>query len=138
MKYVKATVLTFIAALLVFCTACGGETVPEGMDRETLLSEGQWVLLRLVEGDYEAVYDKLRVDQRAQITVDDIRDVVEAQLSDAGSYKQIEDRMVTAQTIDGNQYGIAVFYCEFSEEDVLVRISFDLDMRLVGFALQQD
>lgn len=138
MKVFKKFAVVTVCILAMLLTACRGESLPEGMDREVLLFDAQWVLLRLVEGDYEAVHEKLREDQRAQFTVDDIRNVVSAQLDSAGVYKQIEDRMVTTQTIEGEQYGIAVLYCEFSEEDVLVRISYDVNMRLVGFALQQD
>ena len=107
------------------------------MEREKLLSEGQWVLLRMLDGDYEAIHQKMREDQRTQVTVDDIRAKVLEQFEDAGVYKQIEDRMTTGQTIQGEQYGVAVLYCEFSEEDVLVRLFFDAQMELVGFTLQQ-
>ena len=135
----KKMTAVFLSLLIAFAmTACRGEALPEGMDQDALLSAGQEVFLLLVEGEYETVHEMLREDQRAQFTVEDIRSAVTSQLDDAGFYKQIEDRMTTAQTIEGERYGIAVLYCEFSEEDVLVRISFDADLQLVGFALKQD
>ena len=127
-----------LCVLMLALAACSGEALPEGMDEDTLFTAGKDVMLLLVEGEYEAVHELLREDQRAQFTVEDIEKVVSSQLDGAGYYKQIEDHMATGQTIEGQRYGISVLYCEFSEEDVLIRISFDDQMRLVGFALQQD
>ena len=119
-------------------TACGGNELPKGMDGDTLISAGREVMLLLVEGEYEAVHEMLREDQRALFTAADIREVVERELDGAGIYKQIEDHMTTGSTINNERYGIAVFYCDFSEEDVLIRVSFDAQLQLVGFALEQD
>ena len=119
-------------------TACGGNELPDGMDDDALLSAGREVMLLLVKGEYEAVHEMLREDQRALFTSEDIREAVERELDGAGIYKQIEDHMMTGQTINGERYGIAVLYCEFSEEDVLVRVSFDAQLQLVGFSLKQD
>ena len=98
---------------------------------------GKDVVLLLVGSEYETVHEMLREDLRDQISVEDIRTTVSRQLDGAGVYKQIEDHMATGQVIDGVNYGISVLYCEFSEEDVLIRVSFDKDWNLVGFALDQ-
>ena len=124
--------------MLLLFTACGGNELPEGMDGDALFAAGRDVMLLLVNGEYEAVHELLREDQRALFTADDIRKVVEKELDGAGIYKQIEKHMVTGQKIDGQLYGIAVLYCDFSEEDVLIRVSFDAQLQLVGFSLKQD
>ena len=127
-----------LVVLLLVLTACGGNELPEGMEEEVLFAAGRDVMLLLVEGEYEAVHEMLREDQRALFTAEDIREVVERELDGAGVYKQIDGHIVTGQTIDGQRYGIAVLYCDFSEEDVLIRVSFDTQLQLVGFALEQD
>ena len=124
--------------MLLLLTACGGNELPDGMDDDALFAAGRDVMLLLVNGEYEAVHELLREDQRALFTVDDIREVVDKELDGAGVYKQIEKHMVTGQKIDGQLYGIAVLYCDFSEEDVLIRVSFDAQLQLVGFSLKQD
>lgn len=136
MKKILAFALSVMALLLSF-TACRGEALPEGMDEGALLTAGQEVLLLLVGGEYETVHGLLREDQRALVNAEKIRKETATQLDDAGVYKQIEDRMTTGQIIKGEHYGVAVLYCEFSEEDVLVRIFFDRDLTLVGFSLDQ-
>ncbi len=139
LKRFKKIVVSLLLVLVLTFTACNRTTpLPDGMNADALIASGREVLLLLVEGEYEAVHERLRADQRAQFTVEDIRTVVTAELDGAGAYKQIEDHMTTGSTINNEQYGVAVFYCEFSDEDVLVRISFDQQLQLVGFALEQD
>ena len=136
MKKIFCLLCSLMVALMI--SACQGKPLPEGMDESKLLEAGKDVMLLLVGGEYEKVHELLREDQRKQVTVDDIRQVVSSQLDGAGVYKQIDDRMTTGQIIDGVSYGVAVLYCDFSEEDVLVRISFDEAWNLVGFSLDQD
>ena len=139
LKRFKKIVVSLLLVLVLTLTACSRTTpLPNGMDADALLASGREVLLLLVEGEYDAVHELLRADQRAQFTVEDIRTVVTAELDGAGVYEQIDDHMTTGSTINNEPYGIAVFYCDFSEEDVLVRISFDQQMQLVGFALDQE
>ena len=126
------------AFLMLTLTACGGSELPDGMNADELIAAGQNVALLLVEEKYEAVYDLLREDQRGDITVDDIRSLVSGELAGAGEYKQIEKRMTTGTKEKGVRYGVAMFYCDFSEEDVLIRVCFDAQLQLVGFSLMQD
>lgn len=126
-----------LLAALLFLTACSGEALPEGMDEEALFHAGKDVMLLLVDGEYEAVHEMLREDQRKLFTAEDIAGAVSSQLDGVGEYKQIDDHMATGQTINGERYGIAVLYCDFSEEDVLFRLSFDAQWNLVGFSLDQ-
>ena len=129
--------------LLLVCTAlcilcgCAGKSLPEGMEEEKLVSAGWEILLLAVEGDYEAVHSLLRQDVRDGVTVEQIRNLVFTQTDGAGVYKQIEDSMTTAQTAQGETFGVAVFYCEYSEDDVLFRISFDREMHFIGLAVQK-
>ena len=136
MKKILMLAMSLVFSLLLV-TGCKGEPLPEGMDENALFTAGKDVVLLLVGGEYETVHEMFREDLREKISVDDIRDKVSLQLSDAGVYKQIEDHMATGEVADGVRYGISVLYCEFSEEDVLIRVSFDSDWNLVGLSLDQ-
>ena len=136
MKKILTTVISMIL-LLLLATGCSGSPLPEGMDEKSLFMAGKDVALLLVDGEFETVHGMIREDQRQQISVDDIRTAVTTQLAGAGEYRQIEDHMATGQVVAGVRYGVSVLYCEFSEEDVLIRVSFDEDGNLVGFSLNQ-
>jgi hypothetical protein len=45
--------------------------------------------------------------------------------------------MATGQSSDGEDYGVAVFYCEYSKKDVLVRLAFDPDYALIGLEIKK-
>ena len=78
-----------------------------------------------------------REDVAEALTAEDIRDLALRQLDGAGVYKQIESRMATGQSSDGEDYGVAVFYCEYSKKDVLVRLAFDPDYALIGLEIKK-
>ncbi len=123
--------------LILTVSGCKGRPLPAGMDEAALLDKGQEVLLMLAGGEYEAVYGALREDVAAGTSVEDIQALALRQLDGAGTYKQIESRMATGQSSDGESYGVAVMYCQFSEDDVLVRLAFDPNLDLIGLEIKK-
>lgn len=122
---------------LLLLTGCRGSALPAGMEEETLLSAGREVLALLVDGQFEAVHDRLRADQREAVPAEDIRELVDSALDGAGAYREIEDAMTTGQSSDGESYGVAVFYCAFADGEALIRLAFDPDMELIGISVQR-
>jgi len=129
--------LTGLFLIILLLAGCQGKPLPAGMDEDALLERGQEVLLELVGGDYEAVYGQLREDVAAGTSAEDIQSLVLRQLDGAGVYKQIESRMTTGQSSNGEHYGVAVMYCQFSKDDVLVRLAFDPQMALIGLEVKK-
>lgn len=107
------------------------------MSEDALLEAGKDVMLLVVQGDYQSVLETFRSDVQETLTVEDIQTLALRQLDGAGVYKQIEKSMTTGQSSDGEHYGVAVLYCEFSEKDILFRLAFDADMALIGMDIQQ-
>ncbi len=137
---VKKRILSLTAlflAVLLMCSGCQGHPLPEGMEEDALLDAGKEVLLQLVAGEYETVRQEFRSDVADTVTAEDIQEIVVRQLDGAGAYKQINDSMVTGRTANGNEYGEAVFYCNFAEKNVIFRIAFDPDMVLIGLDIRQ-
>ena len=134
----KKTVHALLCLLLLLTlAACKGNPLPGGMDETALLDRGQEILLLLTGGEYEAVYDALRDDVAADTSAGEIQALALRQLHGAGVYKQIESRMTTGQSSGGEEYGIAVMYCQFSEDDVLVRLAFDTNLDLIGLEIKK-
>lgn len=132
----RASALAGVLVLLML-SGCRGRPLPEGMEEAELLKAGQEILLLLVEEDYEGVYAAFREDVAGTMTADDLRDLAERQLEGAGEYRQIEGRMATGQSSNGEEYGVAVLYCKYSRDSVLFRAAFDPDMKLIGIEIKR-
>lgn len=132
----RLTALLAVLAVLLLA-GCQGKPLPAGMEETALLDAGQEALLLLAGGDYGGVYGLLREDVAKDLTAEDIQDLALRQLDGAGVYRQIESRMATGQSSDGEDYGVAVFYCEYSKKDVLVRLAFDPDYALIGLEIKK-
>lgn len=133
----RAASLAALVMALLLLAGCQGSPLPGGMEEEALLEAGRDVVLLLVGGDYEAVHAALRPDVAETVAAEDIQSLVLQQTDGAGVYKQIESRMATGQSSDGEDYGVAVFYCEYSKKDVLVRLAFDPDYALIGLEIKK-
>ena len=135
----RENVRRLAAALLVLLllAGCQGKPLPSGMEEEELLRHGREVVARLAGGNYEAVYGLMREDVAGGTKVEDIQNLMIQQTDGAGTYKQIDSAMVTGQSSNGEAYGVAVFYCDYSKKDVLFRLAFDADYKLIGMEIKR-
>lgn len=134
-KMRSAAVLALVVILLL--SGCQGKPLPSGMEEEELLRHGREVVALLAGGDYEAVYGLMREDVAAGASVEDIQNLVIQQTDGAGAYKQIDSTMTTGQSSNGESYGVAVFYCDYSKKDVLFRLAFDANYELIGMEIKK-
>ena len=123
--------------LILLLCGCQGNPLPDGMEEASLTEAGRSVVLQLVRGEYDAVRESFREDVRESITADQLRTLLLQQTDGAGVYRQIESTMVTGQSSDGERYGVAVLYCEYSEDDVLFRVAFDKNLELIGLEIRK-
>ncbi len=133
----QRSVLGIMAVLCLTLCGCKGRPLPDGMEEAALLGAGQEVVLLMAGGDYTSVYDALREDVAAGTSVEEIALLMEQAAGNAGEYRQITDRMTTGQSSNGEEYGVAVFYCEFSKDSVLFRTAFDVNLELIGLEVKK-
>lgn len=132
----KTRIAMLLAVLLLLC-GCQGKPLPAGMEETALTEAGRAVVLQLVQDEYEVVRESFREDVRESVTADQLRTLLLQQTDGAGVYRQIESTMVTGQSSDGEHYGVAVLYCEYSEDDVLFRVAFDKNLKLIGLEIRK-
>ena len=133
-KLCSAAVLTLM--LLLLC-GCQGKPLPAGMEEEELLSRGRETAAMLASGQYEEVYALLREDVAAGTSAEAIQTMVLQQTDGAGVYKQINSTMVTGQSAQGEDFGVAVIYCDYSKKNVLFRLAFDPNYELIGMEIKK-
>ena len=135
-KFKRLTAGVLAVVLVALLAGCSGKALPEGMDEEALLDAGREIVTLLNEGDYQAVYDRMRADGQETSTVDDIREAMENLLDDVGPYVKENDTLVTGQKLDsGEEYGTAVFYCKHEKKKAVYRVAFSTEMELMGFTV---
>mgnify|MGYP002802082531 FL=1 len=122
---------------LLLLTGCSPAPLPEGMEEDAVEEAGWAVAKLLIDGDYAAVLEEFRPDVGENITEENISLMMETATEDAGEFVSRSDMMVTGQSSDGEDYGVAVILCEYREEKVLFRIAFDPDMALIGIEATQ-
>ena len=134
----KQKTRSFAALVLLVLLLCGcqGRPLPEGMNEETLLQNGREIVALLASGSYEEVHGMMREDVAAEVTAERIQQLVLKQTNGAGTYKQIESWMATGQSSNGERYGVAVFYCNYSTKNVMFRLAFDTSYELIGMEVR--
>lgn len=133
-RVVKLSAVVLAVLLLAGCSSQEEtEPLPESMDEETVLAAGEDILNQLLDGEYEAVYEEFREDIRAGLTMEDVQNLVEPAIQEAGTYEGIE-KADTIGSTEGEEHGIARFLCNFSEEDVAINLAFDPEMDLIGLS----
>ena len=135
----KIALLLVLAGLLALLSGCkvSGHPLPEGMEEETVLSEGREVVALLNSGDWQEVYDSLRSDAQETSSPEAIQSYMDERLDKAGAYKSEDEAMATGQKIKatGEEYGTAVFYCKHKKKSVIYRIAYSIDMELMGIQI---
>ena len=129
--------LTAAVLVLLLLSGCQGKPLPSGMEEEELLRHGREAVALLAGGSYEEVLGLMRDDVAGGTEVEDIRNLMIQQTDGAGTYKQIDSSMTTGQSSNGEAYGVAVFYCDYSKKDVLFRLAFDTNYELIGMEIKR-
>lgn len=135
----RALLLALGLGLLLALSGCkvSGNPLPQGMEEDTVLSEGREVAALLNSGDWQGVYDLLRDDAREGSSPEAIQEYMEGFLDKAGSYEKETDAMATGQTLKdtGEEYGTAVLYCKHEKKNLMYRIAYSTDMELMGIQI---
>ena len=136
-KWVVFGIVGVICSMLL--TGCSMKTpLPDGMDEDQVIAAGTEIRELLFAGEYEKIAALFREDVRVEstITAEKVRILVEtyANPTDVGTFVKVNKTSVSGNE-EGENHGIVVFECEFTEKKVGVGVSFDVNMQLTGITL---
>ncbi|MFR1808878.1 MAG: DUF3887 domain-containing protein [Pygmaiobacter massiliensis] len=118
--------LTMAAGLL---TGCGAKPLPDGFDKETVLSAAREIVAELEDEKYDEIAAKMDATLTQAGGAEKIEEVWESYSEQLGNFKEYTEESTFGQ--DG--YGVAVLVAKYEDGTAQFTISFDSEMKLAGF-----
>ena len=130
-----ALFIVFAAFLLV---GCAQNKLSESFDEDEVKLAAQDVIARMNEKDYAGVVAMVREDLQEALSVEVLTDAADLVLVDTGEFESYTNEFITGQKdkTTGEDYAIAIMATKYANKKVVYTISFDVDMKIVGFYLK--
>ncbi len=134
----KKRLPALLACLLLLLTGCRQEQklpLPEGMDAAAVIEDGIAVATQLGEGEYRAIYERLRADVADSLRIEDVSGLNPGlggwQGVTASSVRGMEDKN------SGEYYAMVTMTCQFEKGKRVIRVGFDQEGTLIGLSVAE-
>lgn len=130
--------LALLGCLLLLLTGCRQQEklpLPDGMEAAEVIAAGVEVATQLGEGEYCAIYERLREDVAATLQIADVSalnpGLGEWQGVTASSARGMED------SDSGEYYAMVTMTCKFEKGKRVIRVGFDQEGTLIGLSVTE-
>lgn len=132
---IKLSVLLFIFIIL---TACSDKPLPEKFDKDKIKVTAENIITLFSNEEFEKITnDFTREDLKEALTPDVLKNAKDQVMSKAGSFVEFKLTSFTSQKDKtGNDYVAAIVVTKYSNQTVTYTISFDENMKIIGFFLK--
>ena len=109
--------------------------LPEGMDAAETIAKGIEVAECLGNGDYRSIYERLRSDVAATLTIEDVA-ALDPKL---GSWQGVTGSAARGMEDEasGEYYALVTMTCRFEKGKRLISAGFDADGTLIGLRVAE-
>ena len=138
----KKLLSLFFAFSLVFalcaCSSTSTISVPDELDKNTLILSGQAVVTKLNRGEYDAVQDMLREDVAASLSETAVEDMVKSYLDKAGEFEKFSstETFGKTDTASGEKYAVVMVVAKYDDDKLTFHVGFDTSMQLIGLSVE--
>ena len=131
-------VLLTLTLVLVLFVGCSSPKLSEKFDENTVKASAQNAIRLLNDGEFEKFCTDLpREDLKAGFTVDVMKNAIAQIMPNAGAFVEFSSESVVEQKDkDGNVFAVSVIVAKYENQKVTYTISFDENMKLIGFYLK--
>ena len=139
MKKLLSLLLTLsLVFVLCGCRSTSTISVPDELDKNTLLLSGQAVVTKLNRGEYDAVQDMLREDVAASLSEGAVEDMVKEYLDGAGEFEKFSstETFGKTDTASGERYAVVMVVAKYDDDKLTFHVGFDTDMQLIGLSVE--
>lgn len=137
MKKIFSILLTLVLIFTLFA-GCSSPKLSDKFDEDNIKTTAENSIKLLNEGDYEKFCTDLpREDLKTSFTVDVMKNAIAQVMPNAGAFVEFSSESVVGQKDkDGNESAVAVIVAKYENQKVTYTISFDEEMKLIGFYLK--
>ena len=137
MKKILSIMLT-LSLVIGLIAGCSTPKLSEKFDEKNVKSSAENAIKLLNDGEYEKFCTDLpREDLKAVFTVDVLKNAVAQVMPNAGAFVEFSSESIIGQKDkDGNESAVAVIVAKYENKKVTYTISFDENMKLIGFYLK--
>lgn len=134
----KNKVLAFMTVLCVMLcvVGCGNTQLSDTFDEQEVITEVKQVITDLSNERFDAVEAVIREDLQESLSAEALKEAVEKTFPEAGALSEFDSVTIVGQESEGEQYAVAVVAARYENQTVSYTITFNKDMRIVGFFMK--
>ena len=135
----KKVLLSALALVLILSlAACSSSKLADGFKEDEVLAKAKNVVETINTLDYDAVVAFVRSDLQSQLTAETLESAWDAQLRDAGAFKEFKSTSAYGQKSKstGEDYAVCILVCSYENATRTFTISMDKDLAIVGLYMK--
>lgn len=126
-----ALVMATSALLLI---GCSGTKLSSDYDEEKVKAAAEEAVDHLIAGEYEECVALMGEEMQAAISAEVLATNMETMTGQKGAFQEYKSSTVVGQKDkDGTEYAVAVIVAGFEKGNVTFTVSFDSEMKMIGF-----
>lgn len=127
-----------VLILSFMLTGCGSTKLAEGFDEAVVTETAKEVVGLMNDEDYQAICDMFSDDLKDALTPEKLEESLGQIVTDRGDFKEIQNVAVVGQKIKDTEEdaAVAVVVASYENNKNTYTISFNKDMKLIGFFMK--
>ena len=135
----KKVLLSALALVLILSlAACSSSKLADGFKEDEVLAKAKNVVETINTLDYDAVVAFVRSDLQSQLTAEALESAWDAQLREAGAFKEFKSTSAYGQKSKSTDedYAVCILVCSYENATRTFTISMDKDLAIVGLYMK--
>ena len=130
--------LSILLLIIITFTACSPKSLPEKFDAEKVKASAESVITLFNNEEYDKITNEfIREDLKAGLTPDILSNAKAQVMPNSGSFTEFSKSSLVAQKDKtGNDIVAAVIAVKYQNQTVTYTISFDENLKIIGFYLK--
>lgn len=123
-----------LAASMLMLIGCSGTKLSGDFDEEKVKATAKEAVDHLVAGEYGECVALMGEEMQAAITEEALATNMEAMTGQKGAFQKYKSSSVVGQKDkEGTEYAVAVIVAAFEKGNITFTVSFDKEMKMIGF-----